>query len=167
MTRTRPCRRGFTLLEMCVVMFAMGIAMAMGVALIVTTIKAATVGETTSERFSKLAELSRQFRADVALAEAAPERVDDIAAGPTVLILKMPDGTTVLYQKGEESLDRVERIGKKELVRRFPLDQPDIKTEFARTTIGPKLITLRLTTKKDAGAAKTTEISAALGGDLR
>ncbi len=167
MIRTRSCRRGFTLLEMTVVLFAMGIAMAMGVALIVTAIKAATVGETTSERFSKLAELSRQFRADVARAEAAPERVDNTVAGPGTLILKMPDGTTVLYLKGEESLDRVERTGEKELVHRFPLDRPDTKTEFMRTATGPKLITLRLTTKKDAGSGKTTEFSAALAGDRR
>lgn len=167
MTRTRHSHRGFTLIEMTVVLFAMGIAMAMGVALIVTAMKAATVGETTSERFSQLAELSRLFRADVAQAEAAPERVDNTVAGPGALILKMPDGTTVLYLKGEESLDRVERTGKKEQVRRFPLDRPDTKTEFISTATGPKLITLRLTTKKDAGPGKTTEFSAALGGDLR
>lgn len=152
---------------MCVVMFALGGAMAMGVALIVTSNKAVTVGVAASERFGRLAELDRQFRADVARAEGALDRVGDVAAGPAALILKMPDGTTVLYQKGEEALDRTERTGTKEQVRRFSLDRRDTKTEFVRPTAGPKVITLRLTTKRDAGAETVTEFSAALGGDLR
>ncbi|MDB5309773.1 MAG: hypothetical protein JWO38_3975 [Gemmataceae bacterium] len=160
-------RAGFTLLEMVVVMWALGMALALGTALIVTAQRAAVMGEVASERLTSRAELARQFRDDVSGAEAAPEKLGDVLAGPTCLILRMPGGSTVVYRREADALDRVERIGGREAVRRIPLGRADTRTEFVRPGGGSGVVTLRVTEPREHGPGRVSELSAALGGNLR
>jgi hypothetical protein len=165
-------RSAFTLLEMTIVMWALAIAFAVGVALIFATNKTAELGDSISIHIARHAELARQFRDDVDHAEAAPEQFAEFRAGPSCLILAKPGGSTVVYQRNPESpgsLTRIERTGKKDSVRQLLLDKADAKTEFVRPTEGKGIITLRVkeTRVKGKGLDRTSEISAALGGDLR
>ena len=163
----RARRTGFTLIEMTVVMWALGVAIALGTALVLATKQSARLSEASSERLSLWAELARQFRDDVAQAEAAPDKVGDTTAGPARLILQMRGGTVVEYQRENDTLERIERAGGQKTTKRFPLGRASVKTEFVRPGEGAKVVTLRLTDDREKGAGRASEVAAALGGDWR
>jgi type II secretory pathway pseudopilin PulG len=166
-TNTRRSRRAFTLLEMVVVMWAMGLITLLGVALMLTMLKTSTMGEAIGEWLSRRAELARQFREHIARAEAAPEQSGAVRVGSTTLILTMPGGSTVIYYREPKMMVRLERTGKTESIRNLPLDRPDTKTEFLRPTGGSGVFTLRLTETNGSGPVRASEFSAVLGGNLR
>ena len=169
--RSRLRRRSaFTLLEMTIVMWALGVAFAVGVALMFATNRTAELGDNISTRISRHAELARQFRTDVAHAEAAPDQFAEFRASAECLILTMRGGSTLIYQRKPESpgsVTRIERTGAKESVRELLIDRPDTKTEFIRPPGGKGVITLRIAETRERGTARTSEIATALGGDLR
>ena len=160
-------RRGFTLLEVLVVMWAMSIALLLGTQLIVAALKVGRIGQDADTRAAQRAELAREFRGDVARAEAAPDRLGDVAAGPQCLILRMPGGTAVVYRWEGNVLKRVERTGDRETVRVFPLGAKLSRVEFRRPAGGAGVGTLRTTEATKEGRERTADLSAALGGDLR
>jgi len=160
-------RAGFTLTEMVVVMWAMGIALALGVQLLVVGVRAGKLGETADTRHAHRAELGRVFRADVARAEAAPDKHGDTAAGADRLILRLPGGTVVTYEWSAAGLIRTERTGEKEARSALPLGpaRGRERVEFPRPKDG--LVTLRLVETMPNGTDQTADVSAALGGDAR
>ncbi|OWK47003.1 PulJ/GspJ family protein [Fimbriiglobus ruber] len=163
-----PGRRvGFTLLEMIVVMWALGVCLLIGAALIVTTLKVDRAGTTVADRVSRRQELARQFREDVTGADAAPDKLGDVAAGPALLILHKPGGSMIIYRWESNSLERIERVGEKETRRAVAVGPEGTAVEFVRPTAGSGLVSLRVTEPSKAGPALRAELSAALGGDLR
>lgn len=158
-------RRGFTLVEMLVVMWAMSIAMLLGVQLVVVTMKVGGVGQAADNRTARRAELARDFRYDVAHAVAAPEAFGGISAGASVLFLQMPDESIVTYRWRSGVLERVDHSGGGEVVRTFPQGPKPPRVEFRRPVGG--VITLRLVETTPNGRDRTADLSAALGGDLR
>ena len=160
-------RRGFTLLEMLVVMWAMSIALLLGTQLIVAVLKVGRVGQDADTRAAQRAELAREFRGDVAQAEATPDRLGDVSAGPERLVLRMPGGTAVVYRWREKVLERVERIGDRETSRAFPVGSKLSRVEFRRPKDSTGVVTLRMIETTKEGRERVTDLSAALGGDLR
>ena len=158
-------RAGFTLTEMVVVMWAMGIALAIGAQLLVAATRAGALGESADSRAALRAELGRVFRADAARAEAAPDQLGDAAAGPQRLILRLAGGTVVTYEWADGRLLRTERAGGEESRRALPLGSPRVRAEFPRPTDG--LVTLRLVETRPNGTEQVSDVSAALGGDVR
>ncbi|QDU23109.1 type II secretion system protein [Urbifossiella limnaea] len=161
MGRRTGRRAGFTLLEMVVVMWGMGVAMAVGGFVLVTAFRATKLGEAADTRTAYRAELGRVFRADVARAEAAPEMHNDLSAGADRLFLRLPGGAVVTYEWTDEGLFRAEGQSRMPL----PLGSAQERVEFPRPANG--VATLRLVQTIPGGVVRTAEVSAALGGDAR
>src|SRR2546428_7182854 len=100
-------RGGFTLIEVMVVMFAMTIAFGFGATLLLAALRIDQAGAATLRLMAWRTELADQFRADVARADAASERLGELTRGPACLILHRPDGTHVVYQWQDERLERI------------------------------------------------------------
>lgn len=166
--RARPRRAGFTLLELVVVMWAVGIGLAAGTALLVTVVKTDRVGSATADRISVRTELAGRFRADVGRAEAAPDAAGGLAAGESTLLLRLPGGAVVVYHWTDDHLERRETVGGREHVRVVPVGRPGSRGVFLRPPPGGAgVVTLRITEPKSVGPGTVSELTAALGGSLR
>jgi hypothetical protein len=112
--------------------------------------------------------LADQFRADIARADATPDRLGELTGGPTCLILHRPDGAHVVYQWLDDGgMERIVRAADGETRRVLPVGSANVSAEFARGD-GPRpLITLRFVERPLSGSARRVEVSAVLGGDLR
>jgi hypothetical protein len=113
--------------------------------------------------------LAEQFRTDVANAAAAPERLGDMMAGPACLILRMEDGTTVIYRWAGERLERSVTKASATTTSHLPLGVEQASVEFVKAQDG-RLLTLRLTEVHGQGNARrqyVVNVTAARGGDLR
>jgi prepilin-type N-terminal cleavage/methylation domain-containing protein len=160
-------RAGFTLLEMLSVMFVMSIVFGFGATILLAALRIDQAGAATLRLMAWRSELADQFRADVARADAAPERLGELTSGATCLILHWPDGTHVIYQGHDEGrLDRIFRGTGSETRRPMPMGNPNVTVEFARGAGARPMVTLRLVDSK-YGTTRSVEIAAALGGDLR
>src|SRR5262245_59229032 len=161
-------RAGFTLIEMLVVMFGMAIAFGFGATRLLAALRIDQAGAATLRLMAWRTELADQFRADVALANAAPKQLGELTGGPTALILHRPDGAHIIYQwHDEERLERVVRAADGETRRVLPVGAPNVSVEFARGDGTRPLMTLRLVETPPSGSARRVEMSAVLGGDLR
>ncbi len=167
--RGRRRRAGFTLMEMVVVMWGMGIALAMGLALIFTTASTNRVGSVAADRIGHRSELARQLRRDVGRAETTLDRIDDFKASDACLILRMPGGSVIVYQWRGKALERREKVGGKERVQILPIAPRETETKvvFIRPAASTGVVTLRVTERKPHGPEDVSELSAALGGILR
>src|SRR5262245_5388038 len=101
-----PGRRGFSLIEMTVVMWAVGILMLVGVATLLGALQVQDSAAMAHQRLALQHELADQFRTDVAEAAAAPDNVDNLQASPTCLLLRMSDGRLVAYRWHQNELER-------------------------------------------------------------
>ena len=164
----RRGRAGFSLMEMLTVMWAMGVALGLGAVLLLAAMRADRVGAATLRTLAWRAELADRFRADVARAAAAPERLGELAAGPARLILRTPGGDHVLYQWQEGRLERVVWSGGRATRETIPVSTRDVSAvAFDRSAGDRPVLTLRLMEGAAYGEPWRTEVSAALGGDLR
>jgi hypothetical protein len=145
----------------------LGVATAVGLALLLTANRTAQVGETTSAQLARRDELARQFREDVGRAKNFPEQAGQHKAGPECLILALADGATVVYERANDVLNRIERKGETESTRQLPFGAPETKVQFVRPKDIHAVATLRLTETRNRGTTMTSEYSAAPGGDLR
>jgi hypothetical protein len=153
---------------MCVVMWALSMALVLGVTLLIAALGADKVGAATLRGLTLRAELADQFRADVAQADAAPDRLTELARGPSCLILHMPGGAHVIYQWREGQMERITRANGREARQPFAVGSEDVTGAFGRTDTNPPLITLRLIETLPHGTLRRTEeVSATLGGDRR
>jgi len=166
MTVRTARRSGFTLLEMAIVMVALGLVLLLVSATLVGSLRAERLTARVSHRLLTQAELADRFRADVAGATAAPVSLREWAAGPACLILAMPGGKHVVYRWHDDELERTEVAGKARSSRTLPLGD-DAAPEFARSADG-RVLSLRLAEPPGRGGAnRVVEVAAALGGDLR
>jgi hypothetical protein len=156
------------LVEVLVVMAGLSVAVMFGTVLILTTLKTEQTAEAAADRVSRRQELARQFRDDVAQAESAPDKLGDLTAGPACLILRTPSGSAVVYQWQKEDgvLERIQRIGDKETHKQIPIGLKETGVEFVRPgELG--VFTLRISEQPKNGPARRSDLSAALGGNLR
>ena len=164
-------RGGFTLIEVMVVMFAMTIAFGFGATLLLAALRIDQAGGATLRLLAWRTELADQFRADVARADAAPDRLGELTRGPTCLILHRADGSHVIYQwQTDGRLERIVRAGESETRRALPVGNPEVAVEIAAEPPAARrfpLVTLRLVETSPSGTARRVEVSAVLGGDLR
>jgi len=165
--RRRTSRTGFTLIEILVVMAVMTVALGLGTTLLLAAMRTDQVGTATLHRLSWRAQLADQFRADVAGAAAAPDRLGDRTAGPACLILRTPAGTHVVYQWQGAKLIRIVGTGDTETRTPVVPDVPELSGEFIRTDGDRPLVTLKLVETPALGTARRAEVAAAVGGDLR
>jgi hypothetical protein len=154
-------------MEMMAVMWALAITLGFGVALILAAIRTDQVGAATLRELSRRAELADQFRADVARADAAPDRLGEWTAGPACLILHVPADEHVVYRWHGGKVERIVRTGDKDSRRPMLVGNEETTVEFARPAGDRPVITLRVVDSPRHGTPSRTEISAALGGDTR
>jgi type II secretory pathway pseudopilin PulG len=158
-------RAGYSLLEMMVVMWALTAVLGLGMALLLTAMRADQVGAATLRDLTRRTELADQFRTDVARAVEAPDRLDKVTAGPACLILRTAAGP-VIYRWHDGTLDRTVLIDGKESRRPIAVGE-DSTVEFIRPAGERPVVTVRVVTSPPRGMVARTEISAALGGDTR
>ena len=159
-----PCERaGFTLLEVSVAMWAVGILLLLGVGTLVGILKIEQAGVAVDRNLAERAALSKMFRTDVANAVSAPD-----SAGPTCLILQTPGQERIEYRWENGKLERSQATGSKTSRRRVPTGSAVTNVEFLRQGADGRLITLRLIESIGPARVKRhTAIAAALEGDLR
>jgi len=158
---------GFTLIEACVAMWAMSITLMLGATLLLAAMRADQVGAATLRRLTWWAELADEFRADVGRAATAPDQLGELARGPSCLILRMSDGSHVVYRWHEEQLVRTVQSADGETRRAMPVGNWEASVEFARTDGDRPLLTLTVIESPNPGTPRRTAISAMLGGDVR
>jgi type II secretory pathway pseudopilin PulG len=159
-------RTAFTLIEILGVMFMITILLGFGMTLLLTAMRADQAASAMLRDVSRNAELADQFRSDVARADVAPEHLGEFTAGPTCLILGS-GGSHVIYQWKDRRLTRTERGTGPETTRPIAINPEDTTLKFSRTN-GPRpVINVKVIETPDRGSPRTTEISAALGGDVR
>ncbi len=164
MTRRTRSRRGFSLVELLVVMTALSLALLVGASILAGAWAADEAGATTFKRVVARGELADRFRADVAAAEEAPDRLGDVAAGDEALVLRTPGGH-VVYRWRDGRLERVAKAGDAESRRDFWAGREGVRVTFVRPPAGSRLVTMRL--DEPGGVGRRVDVSAALGGDVR
>jgi hypothetical protein len=152
---------------MTAVIWALTICLGFGVALILAIVRTNQVGAATLRELSRRAELADQFRADVAAADAAPDRVGPWTSGPDCLILHTPVNGHVVYRWQDGGLQRVVKSGDTERRTPFAVGPEGTAVEFARGAGDPPLLTMTLIEHPVRGVARRVDVSAALGGDTR
>src|SRR5262249_34319392 len=149
-------------------MFAMSIAFGFGATILLAALRIDQAGAATLRLMAWRTELADQFRADVARADAAPQRLGELTAVPTCLILRRPAGAHLGYQWHDDGrLERTVRGADGETRRDLPVGASNVSVEFAPGGGARPLMTLRFVEVPPSGSARRVEVSAVLGGDLR
>jgi prepilin-type N-terminal cleavage/methylation domain-containing protein len=161
----RP-RRGFTLVEMVVVLAALGLVLLLVAGILVGVLRTEQMVAGVSHRLTLESALADQFREDVALASAAPETLGEQTAGPELLILRLAEEKYILYCWHEGILERFEVAGTKMSAHPMPLGDDRVSVEFSRSA-GGRVLSLRLVEPGRGNQKREVEFAAALGGDLR
>jgi prepilin-type N-terminal cleavage/methylation domain-containing protein len=164
-TAPLPRRRGFTLLELTVVMTVVSLALALASLILWGGMRMEKVAAGGLQTLGARQALADQFRADVAAAKNAPDRWQDAVAGPACLILQNGDHA-VIYSWHDGRLERSERTG--DATRSIPvgLGANPTRVEFTRSAEQKRLLVMRLfTVFPDGREDLAAEIMAALGGD--
>ena len=159
-------RSGFTLVEIAVVMWALGVLLLVGTALLVGMFKVQHASAAALNDLSVRNALADQFRTDVGGAVAAPDSADPWNASPTCLLVRRADGGHIVYHWNDGHLKRCQLPGGE--TRWLPVGPDGTAVEFLRPGTDRRVVTLRLSLPRPhSSVASTLEISAALGGDLR
>ena len=163
-----PSRGGFTLLEILTAIWALGFVLLIGTAAIVGSIKIERAASSGSNRMMAQAALADQFRHDVGMAVDAPRTLLPIEASPTCLILRMGDGSHVVYRWENDHAERYEIADTGTVQKRLGNGSSCVDMKFVRTGPQERLVTMHLTESRGQPAIdRHKEISAALGGEHR
>ena len=163
----RGRRRGFTLIEMLVVMEGLAILSMMGALVIAGAFKLHTATATAHTRANQHETFVDQFREDIAHASGAPASLDKWTAGPSCLILQTSLGSQIVYVETEGRLERW-RWPKGGAYVLHPGPE-GTKVSFNRSGPEGRLVTMKLKPPAPIHGKERDpfEVSAALGGDLR
>ncbi len=171
MTMPATRRRGFSLVEMVVVISAMAVILGMCVGLIHALLTLDRIGRAHLAEVAARGRLARQFRQDVRAASRA-EPVRDRDGRAAALRLDRPDGPPVEYRAGPGRLDRDERPAGDAPVRRetFRLRATgaarfEVRDEQGDTFVG--LLVPDGSAFGPAGGPRESRIEALLGRDRR
>jgi type II secretory pathway pseudopilin PulG len=164
-----PRRGGFLLIEVLILMISLVVVMLVGGAALLGGFKAQRTASATQKRLNAETTLADEFRPDVARAEKVVAQIEQLKTGPKCLLLRWPDGKTIVYRWDGKKLERSQLPGSKDAPpRKLPLGPDCTAVEFLRTGPDRRVITVRLTEKRRAAkSTRSIDISAALGGDLR
>src|SRR5437764_943585 len=99
-------RRGFTLLELTVVMTAVSLALALASLILWGGMRLERVAAGGLQTLGARQALADQFRTDVAAAQDAPDHWQETVAGPACLILGSGDHRYVIYTWHDQRLER-------------------------------------------------------------
>lgn len=165
----RRGRRGFTLVELLVVMAMLMFFMGLVVTLLWGAIRIERAGAALMQRTIEQATLADQFRSDVAQATKAPQGVDQFQASPVCLILQQQHDTHVVYHWDRNHLRRWLIVGEIKTERPVPIGAlpDDVNLELTRAG---NLCSLRLRAAPPKDGARPRfqlEFTAALGGERR
>lgn len=165
--RARVRRRSaFTLIEIMVVMWALGLLLMVGAVLIAGTLRVRQAAASAFNTLNARTELADRFRADVHRAVLAPDASGSWTAGPTCLLLRQPDGGHIVYSWKDGRLERIELPSNQS--RPLSVGSTGTVVEFLRSGEDRRLLTMQLSPPRPRGAPSTAlEITAALGGDRR
>jgi len=176
MTARRPSasimgrnRFGFTLIEMLVIMWVMGILFLLGGAILLGAIRLEQVGDIAYERVMVRGLLTDQFRRDVDQAEEAPDNLNELRAGLSCLILRRPDGRYVVYRWTDDQLERGEGSSDVDLAWKpvgLGKTSAELTLDFGHSGPEERLITLRIREVRKHGLPnREMTLVAVLGGD--
>ncbi|HEV3082787.1 MAG TPA: type II secretion system protein [Gemmataceae bacterium] len=168
----RGRRRGFSLLEMLVVIVALGILIGLLATTLLGIVRVEGGSRAALDRLSIYSRLADQFRDDVAQAEAAPQQWQTHTAGPACLILHMPGGQPLVYLWEANQLVRMDFQDPAKPIRTVMLARGRGDVAFEHGKTGDRLLKLRITEthlQRDKKPATHTlvEVAAALGGAQR
>jgi prepilin-type N-terminal cleavage/methylation domain-containing protein len=158
--------RGFTLVEMLIVILTAGVLMSLATASLVMLVRLDGAARQRGQATDTLANLARQFRADVHEARAASAAGPADPGGRQTLGLTLPDGRKITYVAADERVIRAQEggpAGKRE--DRFPLPAGCRATvSLARRDAAE---VAALTVASSAPAGLSLRIAAAVGRDHR
>src|SRR5262249_55553955 len=157
-------KNGFTLIEVLTVMSVIGFVFAIIASTLLGTLRIEKAEAAAFHKMVSQHALADQFRADVAAASSAPEKLKDWVKGPACLILKTADDGHIVYHWHDGKLERLESAGKRMQKQYLPLGEKKLTVEFAAGTGASGLMILRL---KGPIPLPAVEIAAALGGDKK
>ena len=125
-------RTGFSLVELLVVMFAIGVLLLLLTNILLAIVRTEYAGIEAFDRMHKEAELADLFRGEVAAATSVPDFDEDFKASPLCMLLKKEDGVLVVLRCMDGVLERVALAGAEREVRAFPLESEETRVEFER-----------------------------------
>jgi prepilin-type N-terminal cleavage/methylation domain-containing protein len=159
-------RRGFTLLEVAIVMAASTLLLMICAVTTATAIRLTRSGLKTLDTMSQISDLADQFRWDVSRATAAPADFGRYKAGPACLLLRTgKDDDYVVYHWESGVLERIFMARVAPDRRRLAIPA-SVMPEFERSGPSEGIVTMRLV-DSNRRAGRVIEIAAALGGQLR
>ena len=158
MIRRQTSRRGWTLIELIVVMFCLAILLSLIGSIMWAVFRIQASATASFEELQSEARLADRFRLDVAEARETPELAADFKADPLCLILRGEDGALIIYRVVQGRVDRTVLRADDSETDSFRIGGEDVVGEFNRDG---KLMTLTLHGSKRG----TLNIAAALGGD--
>ncbi len=145
-------RRGWTLIEMIVVMFCLSLLMSLLATVMWGVFGIQAAATASFEDLQSEARLADRFRADVADARDTPELARDFKADPMCLILRGDDGAFIIYLVEEGRVVRKVMRADDFEVDAFRVGGESVVGEFTRdgrtltlTLRGPKRGTLNVT----------------------
>jgi hypothetical protein len=167
MSRSRKMRTGFSLIEMVMVIGAVSLLLGLCAGLLHVMLKVDRIGRSHLVEATTVGRLARQFRRDVHAGKLAAW----IGNGET-LELNRPDGRTVYYAVGRDSLSRIVVHGRKPVEQResYRLSFSEPPHFVVRTEGDRAWVTLRLPRANEASPASLRhdiQIEALEGRDLR
>jgi hypothetical protein len=156
------------LLELSLVLVLFSVVVLLSMATVMGALRIEQATAAAFNRQTRVADLADQFRTDVAQATAAPERLDQLSAGPACLILGTAAGGHIVYRWEANRLERTEWSGSSAAQKRVLAGPECGAVAFSRSGKDHPTITLRLLQTRPPGKVKRPlDISAALGGDHR
>ena len=170
MRRSNP-RHGVFLLEVLIWIAGLITALALGGAVLISTLRTQQFAASAHKHLFHLADLAQQFRDDVANSVAVVDSIklgkEEVAASPSCLILRQPDGHVLIYRWIKGKLERLDQGGPRLVTQQLPLD-PDVKwLEFISAGSDKRLLTLRLRIQESIRSLnRQMDMQAVLGGDL-
>jgi hypothetical protein len=166
--RLRPhSRAGFALIEIMMLLFGLTVALGLGVALLLATVRANGAAAKTLMQLTVHNTLVDRFRADVAAAGSVvfpPERGQESASADEI-VLRRSESEQITYRFDHGVLVRIHRTGEKVTRQEFPIGAGYRGVLFRRSE---GMVTMRLHgAGENSKAAPTRDIAAAAGGDRR
>jgi prepilin-type N-terminal cleavage/methylation domain-containing protein len=163
-------RRGFSLMELAAAIAVLGLLLSMMAVVLWATVRIEKAEAASFHRAMSIAHIADQFRLDVSQAMSAPESTDDATRSPQCLILKSPDGRTIIYRWDNRRLERVEKQGDREGLQFLTLPQEIDSVDFSKVKRNETVLEMVLRpeqVQRSIPRKQATVIQAVLGGDLR
>jgi hypothetical protein len=150
-------RRGLALIEALLIITSLTLILALSSALLVSTVRTTRTAEITYERLATRGQLAERFRADLAGAASAKVQDGNLLVG---------EKEQITYSWKDGVLERVTEKDGQTLRQEFRLG-PQRTVQFVMPADRPTLVVLRISEPAAEGRTASTEIVAALRGDLR